>query len=612
MDARPTQSGWSVFRKILREMQGHRWRLTMITALGAIMAPLGLLQPLAMMVALDSYIGDSELPAALDFFVPDALLNLDDRFGYLLVSAIMVVFVAVLNQSLSFVKRLLRVITKERLVLNFRTRLFGHVERLSLTYHDEKGPSESTFRIMMDTAVIPTLLLDGLIPSLQSLILLLAISGIILTISPSLALVAVAVGPIMLLVSWPFGRSLRTQWHNIKELDTSILGRLQEVFAAVRVIKAFGREEGETDRLMKMAEKGVDARYRVAKTQGWFSTITALMTATGTALFIVIGGQMVKNGAMTLGQLVLIAALMVQFYSPLQMIVGQVASMQSALASAERVLGLLDHMPEVVERPDARELDRAKGLLEFREVSFQYEEDAFAIDKMSFEALAGQRIGIAGHTGAGKTTLVNLMTRLYDPTRGAILLDGDDLRDIKIADLRKQFSIVLQDPVLFKKSIAENIRYAAPDAEMSNVIEAAKLANAHDFITSMPRGYDTVVGDRGQRLSGGERQRISLARAFLKDAPMLVLDEPTSSVDMRTESAIMDALDRLMKDRTTFIIAHRPSTLARCDLVLVIEKGRVVKFASPDSVGSLDELMLATSERRPENASENGKRDGVV
>ena len=606
LKARPSQSGWTIFRRVVGEMRGHRKRLAIIAIIGAMIAPLALLQPLAMKIAVDNYLNDNELHEALAFFVPTALLALDDRLGYLLLASGLVLLVAVLTQILNFVRRMIRVYTKEHMALGFRTRLFGHVERLSLSYHDEKGPSESTFRILMDTATIPAILLDGLIPSLQSMVMLVAISAVILTISPTLAFVAVAVAPILLLVSWPFGKSLRRQWHTIKELDATILGRLQEVFSAVRVIKVFGREEGETDRLLKVARKAIDARMRVAKTQGWFSSLSSLLTASGTALFLVLGGQMVKSGAMSLGDMILIAALMLQFFSPLQQVVGQIASMQSALASAERVLGLLDTAPEVYEKPDAKSMSKALGAIEFRDVCFSYEEGVLVLDHLSFEVAVGQRIGIAGHTGAGKTTIVNLMTRLYDPQDGGIFVDGEDLRDLKIDDLRQQFSIVLQDPVLFKKSISENILYARPDATQEEVEDAARLANAHGFITEMRDGYDTVVGERGQRLSGGERQRVSLARAFLKNAPILVLDEPTSSVDMRTEAQIMDALDRLMKSRTTLIIAHRPSTLAKCDKVLVVEKGRLVNFAPPDALGSLDELMLSSNEIRPAEGSQEG------
>lgn len=606
VDRKPKSSGWYVLRRVMHELRGHRSHLIAIAVLGVVTAPLGLLQPLALKITIDSYLGDSPLPAPIEALVPDALLGMDARLGYLLLAVIMVVFVAVVSQLLNFSKNLLRTYTKERLVLAFRARLFGHVERLSLSYHDEKGPSESTFRVLMDTAVIPGILLDGLLPSLQAFALVSVISVVILFLSWELALVALCVAPLLLLISWPFGKSLRRQWHEIKELESTVLGRLQEVFSTVRVVKAFGREQGETDHLLKLAEKGLWARMRVAVTQGKFRFLTVLFTALGTAAFLFFGASMVRSGAMRLGDLVMIAALMVQFYSPLQLLVGQIASLQSSLASAERVLDLLDRAPEVEERADAQSMERARGHVRFENVSFAYEGGPNVLDAVSAEITPGLRVGIAGATGAGKTTLMSLLTRLYDPAEGGILLDGQDIRDIRIDDLRRQFGVVLQDPVLFKKSIADNIAYGVPGASRDEVIAATTLANAHDFVSALPDGYDTVVGDRGQRLSGGERQRISLARAFLKNAPILILDEPTSSVDMRTEAAIMEALRRLMEDRTTFIIAHRPSTLEVCDKVLVLERGKVVTFAAPDSVASLDDLMLATSKRDSEVAGGDG------
>jgi ATP-binding cassette subfamily B protein len=452
---------------------------------------------------------------------------------------------------------------------------------------------------MMDTAVIPGLLLQGVIPSIQALALVIAISVAIVVLSWQLALFALAVGPLLLLISWPFGRSLRRQWHEIKELDTSLLTRLQEVFSAVRLVKTYGKERREQDQLLALAERGLWAKVRVNVTQGKFNAINALFTAVATAGFLIFGARMVKQGSLALGDLVMISALLMQFYSPLQLLVGQVASLQSALASAERALKLLDQAPEVIERPDARSLERARGAVAFNHVDFGYEAGQRVLEDVSFAVEPGARVGIAGHTGAGKTTLMNLLTRLYDPTGGAIRLDRIDLRDLKVDNLRQQFAVVLQEPVLFRKSVAENINYAVPGATLEQTMEAARLANAHDFIMAMPAGYDTIVGERGQRLSGGERQRISLARAFLKDAPVLILDEPTSSVDMRTESTIMEAIQRLMEGRTTFIIAHRPSTLEICDKVLVLDGGKVVAFAAPDSVRSLSELMTARAVAEP-------------
>jgi ATP-binding cassette subfamily B protein len=267
-------------------------------------------------------------------------------------------------------------------------------------------------------------------------------------------------------------------------------------------------------------------------------------------------------------------------YSPLQTLSRSAASLQGSLVSAERAFQLLDEAPEVIEKPNARPLVRARGQVAFENVSFGYNSDRPALHEISFAVAAGARVGIAGTTGAGKSTLVSLLLRLYDPASGRILLDGVDLRDCKLRDLRNQFAIVLQEAVLFSCSLAENIAYARPNASQAEITAAAQAANAHDFISRLPQGYHTEAGERGVQLSGGERQRISLARAFLKDAPILILDEPTSSVDVKTEALILEAMERLMQGRTTFMIAHRLGTLDICDVRLQLERGRLVSLTS--------------------------------
>jgi ATP-binding cassette subfamily B protein len=295
-----------------------------------------------------------------------------------------------------------------------------------------------------------------------------------------------------------------------------------------------------------------------------------------------IGVRHVQNHTITLGSLVLIMGYLSQLYGPLTSITSSVTQLQNALVSAERAFAVLDLQPEVPEKPDARPLKRAVGQVAFRNVSFAYRSDVPILRDVSFEIAPGARVGISGKTGAGKTTLVNLLTRFYDPTKGAILLDGVDLRDYKLADLRRQFAIVLQEPVLFSTSIGENIAYGRPEASFEAIVAAAEAANVHDFIAGLPDDYDTRVGERGMMLSGGERQRISLARAFLRDAPILILDEPTSSVDLRTEATIVEAMNRLMSGRTTFMIAHRLSTLESCDVRLQLEHGRLLAPAPTD------------------------------
>jgi ATP-binding cassette, subfamily B, bacterial len=281
-----------------------------------------------------------------------------------------------------------------------------------------------------------------------------------------------------------------------------------------------------------------------------------------------------------------------QLYAPLQTISRGAATLQSSLASAERAFLLLDEAPDVVERQNARAVSRVSGSVAFHNVSFTYDNGPPVLREVSFEIRPGTHLGIIGMTGAGKTTLVSLLNRFYDPTVGQILLDGVDLRDYKLADLRNQFAIVLQEPVLFSTSIAENIAYARPDASMEEIIEAAQAANAHQFIVNLPNGYDTLVGERGMRVSGGERQRVSLARAFLKDAPILILDEPTSSVDRQTETVIIEAMERLMHGRTTFIITHRLSALKYCDELLRIENGRLNAVTSDVSNAIRDASIL--------------------
>jgi ATP-binding cassette subfamily B protein len=275
-----------------------------------------------------------------------------------------------------------------------------------------------------------------------------------------------------------------------------------------------------------------------------------------------------------------------QLYAPVKSLAKNAGTLQNFLASAERAFGLLDQAPDVAERADACAIKRAAGAVRFHEVSFEYQAGRPALRGVSFAVPAGMKVGIAGHTGAGKSTLMNLLIRFYDPTSGRIELDGRDLQEYRVADLRRQFGIVLQEPILFSTTVAENIAYARPDATSKAIEDAARAANAHDFIVDLPDGYDTQVGERGMRLSGGERQRISLARAFLRDAPILILDEPTSSVDVQTEASILEAMERLMAGRTSFMIAHRLSTLDICDMRLEVMDGRLLESALPNAEAS--------------------------
>src|SRR6266576_38319 len=374
---------------------------------------------------------------------------------------------------------------------------------------------------------------------------------------------------------------MRRQHRHIKKLESSALAVVQETLGALRVVKAFGGGQRETDRFAQRSREGVAARIRMALTEGRYGLLVGLTTALGTGAVLFIGVRHVQANLLTLGQLLMAVTYLGQLSEPLKTVSKKAATLQSYLASAERAFALLDQQPEVPERPDARPLERARGALEFRGVSFAYGPDRPVLHDVSCVIPPGTRLGIVGATGAGKTTLISLLTRFYDPQQGEILLDGTDLREYRLTDLRRQFAVVLQEAVLFSTSIAENIAYAAPGATRQQIVAAAQAANAHEFIERLPQGYETEVGERGVKLSGGQRQRIALARAFLKDSPVLILDEPTSSVDAKTEAAIVDALERLKQGRTVIIISHRPSTLAGCSALLSIEEGRVVADTTP-------------------------------
>jgi ATP-binding cassette subfamily B protein len=355
---------------------------------------------------------------------------------------------------------------------------------------------------------------------------------------------------------------------------------VQEALAAVRIVKAFGQEEREQQRFLHHSKESVWARIRIAFAEGGLGLLLGLTIAIGTAMVLFIGTRHVQAGLLSLGGLLMIMTYITQLYGPLEMLSSMVAHIQGSLASAQRAFVLLDELPDVVERQNAIPVDRSLGAVTFAAVSFAYNKNGPVLHDVSFQVAPGSRVGITGITGAGKTTLINLLTRFYDPTEGCILLDGKDLRDYRLAELRNQFSMVLQEPVLFSTSIAENIAYAKPGATEEEITGAAKAANAHDFIMGLSDGYDTLVGERGMRLSGGERQRISLARAFLKDAPILLLDEPTSALDSQTEAQILEALERLMIGRTTFIIAHRLSTIRNADKILILQDGAVAAFGN--------------------------------
>ena len=533
----------------------------------------------------------------LGVLLPTPITN--SETALLVFAVVLLLAIALVDQLRELVVSVLRTYTSEKLVLSFRSQMFRHTQRLSLAYHDSKGTSDSTYCIQYDAPSIYELLINGILPFITSSFTVIATIYITARIDWQLALIALAISPIFFLLARSYQKQLRRQWRQTKEIESETLSVVQEVLTALRVVKAFGQENREQERFIQYSGAGMKARIRLSLAEGKLGLFLKLTTAIGTAIVLFIGISHIQSDRLTLGELLLIMGYLSQLYSPLNTMSKKIGKLQAHLASAERAYRLLDRTPEVRETPHARRLKRAKGSVTFSNVSFGYDPTQEILKDISFSITKGTRVGIVGQTGSGKTTLLSLLTRFYDPSSGQILLDGVDLRQYKLTDLRNQFAIVLQESVLFSTSIAENIAYAYPNANKKEIINAAKAANAHEFIIKLPSGYETQVGERGVRLSGGERQRIALARAFLKDSPILILDEPTSSVDVQTETQIMEAMERLMRGRTTFMISHRLSTLTDCDVLLTIDNGRLVEMTS--DVSKAIESRFATGKSNKNN-----------
>lgn len=561
----------SLMARIFGETRGYRARLVGVVLLDLLSTPLFLLAPVPLAIAVDSVLGSKPLPSFLDPIFGGLSKN-----QVLIVAALLQVVVVVLADLQALGSQVLQTATNERLTVSFRARLFSHVQRLSFAFHDSRGTADSLYRIQYDATMVGLATLDGIIPMVTAAVTLCAVFVVILRLNTELALIALAVSPALVLLAARFKSRLRAQYDEAKRLESSAMRVVQEVLATFRVVKAFGREDSEHQRFVRASDRSVRANVRVSWTDGLLSLLIDAVTAAGTGAVLYVGIRNVESGALTLGALLVVINYLSRLYEPLKTVTRKVSTIQNALASAQRSYEILDQVPEITDRPGARHIERARGAVELDQVAFSYDGRHAILEDITLTVPQGCRVGIAGQTGAGKTTLIGLLMRFYDPTSGEIRLDGVDLRDYRVSDLRNQFALVLQDPVLFSTTIRENIAYGRPDASSEEIYEAAAQAGADAFIAGLPEGYSTLVGERGMRLSGGERQRISIARAFLKDAPILILDEPTSSVDVKTEAAILGSMNRLMEGRTSFMIAHRLSTLDSCDVLWEITGGRAV------------------------------------
>jgi ABC-type multidrug transport system fused ATPase/permease subunit len=572
-----------IYRRLLPYLRPYRGAATAVLMLLLAQVALGLLEPWWMQILVDNGLLGRALPDWISRFLP----SVRDGGGRAIV-----VFAVLLGIALWLAANVLEIATEHlksrvnaRLTLAFQADLFNHLQRLSFAYHDRTSVGDSLYRLNNDAGFISTLLWGNFRHLLSSGLTLIGVLWVVVRLDAQLALLALLAAPFLYASVGFYGRHFKAHSRRVKSMESASQAIPQEVFSCLRVVKAFGQEEREAHRFRGQCWEALLARLRLSLKQSLFSSGLGLVTKLNRSLILLIGGFHVLEGRLTVGTLIVILDYVGRIHKPLQDIGETLTDIQLSLASAERVLEVLDVEPEIRNHPKAKSLGAVHGALTFESVRFAYRPGQPVLHDISFKTRPGEIVAIVGPTGGGKTTLASLIARFYDPGAGRVTLDGHDLRDLTVETLRANIALVLQDSILFTGTVRDNIAYGRPAASLDEVVAAARAAHAHEFIAALPESYSSQVGERGVRLSGGERQRIAIARAFLKGAPVLILDEPTSAVDSRTELLIVEAMSRLAAGRTAFIIAHRLSTIRRADQILVMDKGRIVQR------GTLAELL---------------------
>src|SRR6056297_80340 len=465
----------------------------------------------------------------------------------------------------------------QHVVVDMRKQLYSHLQKLSLSFFERQRTGDLMSRITNDVNVIQNSLINGLSNLVLQPIMIVGIVGFLLYIDWKLALVSFIIIPIITYAINKFGFKMKSISTKIQNEMSSVTNILQETLSAVRIVKAFNNEQKEIKKFSEANDRTLKQNLKGVQIEATITPIVELIISFGAAAFLWYGGHKVLRGEMTTGELITFIGYIGLLVSPINILSKSYSLMQKAIGASERIFKLLEVDEKVIEKEDAVEVDTIQGRVDFNKVSFSYKEGEKVLKDIDLTVRPGEMVALVGHSGAGKTTLLNLLPRFYDAEQGEILIDGVNIKDVKINSLRKQIGIVPQETVLFKGTIAENIAYGAEQKSIKEIEEAARKANAHQFIMDFDRGYQTEVGERGVSLSGGQKQRISIARTLLTDHKILILDEATSSLDLQSEALIQEALERLMKDRTTFIIAHRLSTVINADKIIVLESGNIVE-----------------------------------
>ncbi|HEV2046282.1 MAG TPA: ABC transporter ATP-binding protein [Chthoniobacterales bacterium] len=554
----------SIYRRVLRYYRPF-WGQTIFGLLLSLCGiALNLLKPWPFKIIVDDFLRPNPVPRG-------------DWRTWLPLLCLALVVIQLLWGIINWITNYLFVKIGLQALLKLRTELYAYLQSLSLKYHDARRSSDSSFRVAYDSQSIQTIYNKGFTNIFGSTIALAGTFVIMVRLDWQLTLLSLAIVPLIVGAIYFFARRIRRQSTFIQEQESAMLAQAQEGLSSIRMVHAFGREEFEVLQFHQQASQSLQANLRLTLTNVNSALVISTLMVIGTAAMYYVGTLHVLAGTLTLGSLLVFSAYLLMLYQPLESLTYTAWAMEGATAGARRCFEVLDRQDDVVDSPDAIAISDAKGALGFQNVSFGYAQDRHVLHDVDLGIEPNQIVAIVGGTGAGKSTLLSLVPRFYDPTTGSVTLDGRDLRQITKKSLRAQIGIVLQDTLLFSTTVRENIAYGRPDATEEEIVNAARRAQADEFIRELPNGYASTVGERGGHLSVGQRQRIGIARAFLKNAPILLLDEPTSALDPATEAAIMETIKELMHGRTTLIATHRLATIHNVDQIVALERGRVVE-----------------------------------
>jgi len=510
-----------------------------------------------------------------------------DRLTTLKFAAVAALAIAIFGAFCSYAEKSLTMNTGQWVMHDLRRTLYSHIQRLSLSYHDEKQTGDLISRVTSDIDAIQSFIASGLLGSVVDVVTLIGMVGVMFYINWRFTVIALSVAPVLFVVVYSYTRRIKRASREVRKKEGEVISVIQEVLTSIRVVKAFAREEFEQHRLEEESLESVEIALRARGMKAKLAPLVEVIVAVGTAMVLWFGARMVLDGTLSSGSLIVFIFYLGKMYKPMQDLSKMTDSYAKAAVGYERIREILDTSYEVRDLPGARRAPAFRGRIDYENVSFHYHPETPVLHEVSFHIEPGQTAALVGPTGSGKTTIISLLPRFYDPTSGVIKIDGRDVRGFTQASLRQQLSFVLQETILFHGSIWYNIAYGKPGASRAEIIHAAELANAHEFIEKMPQRYDTPVGERGVTLSGGQRQRIAIARAVIRNSPILIMDEPSSGLDAESEELVFEALDRLMQGKTSIVIAHRLSTIRKADFILTVQDGRIVER------GRHDELMSA-------------------